>query len=232
MSVPFKRALVIGAGPGISASFARLLAAEGLQVALAARNVAKLEGLARDIDAVTFGVEASDPASVADLFDDLEATIGAPDVVLYNPGARAPGSLLDIDPEAVRHAIDVCAYGAFLAIQQAARRMVPEGRGAIVLTGASASLKGYAMSSAFAMGKFALRGLAQSAARELGPKGIHVAHVVVDGLVKSRQRPEDASAPDGMLSPDAVAQSIIDVVRQPRDAWTHELDLRPWSEQF
>lgn len=232
MSVPFKRALVIGAGPGISASFARLLAAEGLQVALAARNVAKLEGLARDTDAVTFGVEASDPASVAKLFDDLEATTGAPDVVLYNPGARAPGSLLDIDPEAVRHAIDVCAYGAFLAIQQAARRMVPEGRGAIVLTGASASLKGYAMSSAFAMGKFALRGLAQSAARELGPKGIHVAHVVVDGLVKSRLRPEDASAPDGMLSPDAVAQSIIDVVRQPRDAWTHELDLRPWSEQF
>jgi NAD(P)-dependent dehydrogenase (short-subunit alcohol dehydrogenase family) len=152
---------------------------------LAARNIDKLAPLAAGIGAERFAVDASDPAAVARLFEDVDTRLGAPDVVLYNASARAHGPIAEIDPEAVRKAVEVSAFGAFLVIQQAVRRMMPQGRGAILLTGASASVKGYPLSVAFAMGKFALRGLAQSTARELGPKGIHVAHFVIDGGVRS-----------------------------------------------
>ncbi len=152
--------------------------------------------------------------------------------MLYNASARAPGPLAELDPEAVRAAIAVSAYGGFLAVQQAARRMTPHGRGAILLTGASASVKGFALSAAFAMGKFALRGLAQSAARELGPQGIHVAHFVIDGGVRSARRPDPAERPDSTLDPDAIAESYLAVLRQPRSAWSLEVELRPWVERF
>ena len=230
--IPFRNALIIGAGPGISASLTRMLTGAGLAVALAARDTEKLAPLAAEMGALTFAADAADPAAVEALFEQVEQRIGAPEVVIYNASARAPGPLAELEPEAVRRAVEITAFGAFLAVRQAARRMEPRGKGAILLTGATAGVKGFPNSAAFAMGKFALRGLAQSAARELGPKGIHVAHIVVDGGVRSERRPEAADRPDSLLSPDGVAQAYLDLLRQPRDAWTFELDLRPWVERF
>jgi NAD(P)-dependent dehydrogenase (short-subunit alcohol dehydrogenase family) len=230
--IPYRTALIVGAGPGISASVARSQAAAGLRVGLAARNVEKLAPLAAGIRAQTFVVDATDPAAIARLFEAADAQLGQPDVVLYNASARAHGPIAELDPEAVRKAIEVSAYGGFLVVQQAARRMIPQGRGAILLTGASASVKGYPFSAAFAMGKFALRGLAQSTARELGPKGIHVAHFVIDGGVRSARRPDPADRPDSTLDPDGIAQTYLEVLRQPRSAWSLEVELRPWVETF
>jgi len=231
-AIPYSTALIVGAGTGISASVARGLAAAGLKVGLAARNTDKLAPLAAETGAERFAVDASDPAAVAHLFEEAEARLGSPDIVLYNASARAHGPVAEIDPEAVRKALEISAFGAFLTIQQAARRMVPKGRGAILLTGASASVKGYPLSSAFAMGKFALRGLAQSTARELGSKGIHVAHFVIDGGVRSARRPDPTDRPDSTLDPDAIAQTYLEVLRQPRSAWSLEVEMRPWVETF
>jgi NAD(P)-dependent dehydrogenase (short-subunit alcohol dehydrogenase family) len=230
--IPYRIALIVGAGSGISASFARGLAVAGIRVGLAARNVQKLAALASETGAVTFAVDASDPAGAARLFAEVDDRLGEPDVVRYNASARAHGPIAELDPEAVRKAIEISAFGGFLTVQQAARRMIPHGRGAILLTGASASAKGYALSAAFAMGKFALRGLAQSTARELGPKGIHVAHFVIDGGVRSARRPDTADRPDSTLDPDAIAQTYIEILRQPRSAWSLEVELRPWVETF
>jgi NAD(P)-dependent dehydrogenase (short-subunit alcohol dehydrogenase family) len=229
---PYRTALIIGAGVGISASLARALSHAGLKVGLAARDPAKLEKLASETGASVFSADASQPAAVAQLFTDVDARLGEPDVVVYNAGARVQGSVAELDPAVVRDAMGITAFGGFLSVQQAAKRMIPRGRGAILLTGASASVKGFAFSSAFAMGKFALRGLAQSAARELGPKGIHVAHFIIDGSVRSAQRPDPAEHPDSTLNPDSIAQAYVDVLRQPRDAWSFEVDLRPSVEKF
>jgi NAD(P)-dependent dehydrogenase (short-subunit alcohol dehydrogenase family) len=231
-AIPYSTALIVGAGPGISASAARGLAAAGLKLGLAARNIDKLAPLAAETGAERFVVDASDPAAVAHLFDEVDARLGAPDVVLYNASARAPGPIAEIDPEAARKAIEISAFGGFLVVQQAARRMIPKGHGAILLTGASASVKGYPLSAAFAMGKFALRGLAQSTARELAPQGIHVAHFVIDGGVRSARRPDPADRPDSTLDPDAIAQTYLEVLRQPRSAWSLEVEMRPWVEKF
>ncbi|SFJ37759.1 NADP-dependent 3-hydroxy acid dehydrogenase YdfG [Bosea sp. OK403] len=228
-SLPYRTALIVGAGPGISASLARKLSANGVQVALAARNVEKLAPLATQTGASVFAADASDPAGVARLFNEVEAGLGEPDVVIYNASMAVRGPLAELDPATVAQSLSVNALGAFLVVQQAARRMLPRERGAILLTGATAGIKGFARSAPFAMGKFALRGLAQSAARELGPKGIHVAHFVIDGGVRSARRPDTS---DNTLDPDAIAQSYLDVLRQPRNAWTMEVDLRPWAETF
>src|SRR5712664_3153983 len=232
--IPYRTALIVGAGPGISASVARGLAAGGLRVGLAARNVEKLAPLAAEIRAQTFAVDATDPSAVARLFEAADTQLGEPDVVLYNASARAHGPIAELDPEAVRKAIEVSAYGGFLVVQQAARRMIPQGRGAILLTGASAGVKGYPLSAAFAMGKFALRGLAQSTARELAPKGIHVAHFVIDGGVSRGAADSRAGerGADGMLLPDEIAKNYLHVYRQHRSAWTWEIELRPWVERF
>ena len=230
--IPTKTALIVGTGPGISASVARQLAAAGVKLALAARNTAKLADLAAELGAETFEVDASNTASVALLFERVSARIGDPEVVLYNASGRVRGSLLDLDPAEVERAIAVSAFGGFLVVQQAARRMVPRGSGAILLTGATASVKGFALSAPFAMGKYALRGLAQSAARELGPKGIHVAHFIIDGAVRNAARPEPTDSPDSMLDPDAIAQTYLNVLRQARSAWSHEVEVRPWVEKF
>jgi NAD(P)-dependent dehydrogenase (short-subunit alcohol dehydrogenase family) len=229
---PYRSALIVGAGHGISASLARSLAGLGVAVALAARNIQKLDALVDGTGAHAFAADAADPAAVATLFDEVTDRIGAPEIVIYNAGARAHGPLADLDPRTVQNAIAITAFGGFLVTQQAAKRMLPRGRGAILLTGATASIKGFAHSAAFAMGKFALRGLAQSAARELGPKGIHVAHFVIDGGVRAAQRPDPAEQPDSTLDPDAIAQTYIDVLRQPRSAWSFEIELRPWVERF
>jgi NAD(P)-dependent dehydrogenase (short-subunit alcohol dehydrogenase family) len=231
-TIPYSAALIVGAGAGISASLARALTAAGVKVALAARDAGKLAPLAGETGAHVFAVDAADPAGMAQLFDATEAAIGPLDVVVYNASGRVRGPLADLDPETVRKAIEVTAFGGFLAVRETARRMGPRGHGAILLTGASASVKGFALSAPFAMGKFALRGLAQSAARELGPKGIHVAHFVIDGGVRSGTRPDPEDRPDSTLSPDGIAQTYLDVLRQPRNAWSLEVELRPWVETF
>ena len=231
-SIPYRSALIVGTGPGISASLARQLSSAGLKVAIAARNVDKLAGLVAETGAEAFAVDATDPASVAELFAAVEARIGVPEVVVYNASGRARGPIADLDPKDVRAAIEVSAFGGFLVVQQAAKRLLPLGKGAILLTGATASVKGFAGSSAFAIGKFGLRGLAQSAARELSPKGIHVVHFVIDGSVRGAARPDPADRPDSTLDPDAVAESYIAALVQPRSAWSWEIELRPWVESF
>ena len=229
----YRSALIVGAGDGLSASLARLFAAEGIKVGLAARNIAKLRDLAGAIGAVTAACDASEPAQVAALFATMEDALGGgPDIVVYNASARARGPLVELDPAAVEQALRVSAYGGFLVAQQAARRMLPRGKGAILFTGASASVKGYKLSAPFAMGKFALRGLAQSIARELAPQGIHVAHFVIDGAIRNPGRTEAPGAPDSMLDPDAIARTYLHVLHQERSAWTWEVELRPWVETF
>jgi NAD(P)-dependent dehydrogenase (short-subunit alcohol dehydrogenase family) len=166
------------------------------------------------------------------MFEAVEASLGAPDVVVYNASARARGPLVDLAPDLVERALAISAFGGFLVAQQAARRMLLKGRGAILLTGASASIKGYARSAPFAMGKFALRGLAQSLARELAPQGIHVAHIVIDGAIRTTGMVEHADKPDSTLDPDAIAANYLHLLRQPRSAWTWEIELRPWLENF
>jgi NAD(P)-dependent dehydrogenase (short-subunit alcohol dehydrogenase family) len=230
--IPYRTALIVGAGPGISASVARALAGAGLKIGLAARNAEKLKPLADAVGAKTYSVDATSPAAVARLFEQADADLGQPDVVIYNASGRVRGPLTELDPEAVRRAVEVSAFGGFLVTQQAAIRMAPKRHGAILLTGASASVKGFPLSSSFAMGKFALRGLAQSAARELAPQGVHVAHFVIDGGVRSASRPDPQERPDSTLDPDAIAQSYLAVLAQPRSAWSWEVELRPWVETF
>ncbi|HEY4250685.1 MAG TPA: SDR family NAD(P)-dependent oxidoreductase [Roseomonas sp.] len=230
--IPYRSALIIGAGPGISGSLTRLLRAAGLPVVLAARHVDRLAPLVEETGAIALPVDAAEADQVERLFTETEARIGAPEIVVYNASGRVRGPIAELDPAAVEQAVAVSALGAFYAVRQAARRMVPAGKGAILLTGATAGVKGFALSAAFAMGKFALRGLAQSAARELAPKGIHVAHVVVDGGVRSGQRADPPERPDSTLDPDAVARSYVDLLRQHRSAWSWEIEVRPWLETF
>jgi NAD(P)-dependent dehydrogenase (short-subunit alcohol dehydrogenase family) len=190
-----------------------------MRVIVAARNTAKLSGLKAEARTC----DATDAAQVEKLFADLE-----PELVVYNPSARVRGPLVEIDRAKVLEAITISAYGGFLVAQAAVKRMLPHRQGTLLFTGASASVKGYAQSAAFAMGKFALRGLAQSMARELGPQGIHVAHVVIDGGIRSAQRPVPAENPDSLLDPDAIAQSYLALVDQHRSAWSWEIEVRPW----
>ncbi|NVN87763.1 MAG: SDR family NAD(P)-dependent oxidoreductase [Rhodopseudomonas sp.] len=236
MQIPkYKTALIVGAGDGLSASLARLFAREGLKVALAARDINKLGAICTDAGAKAHACDATDPEAVERLFGLVEREFGAPDVVVYNASGRARGAFVDLVAADVAQAIAVSGFGGFLVAQQAARRMLPQAHGAILFTGASASVKGYAQSAPFAMGKFALRGLAQSMARELSPQGIHVAHFVIDGGIRSTTRPErmePPEKPDSMLDPDAIALSYWNVLQQPRSAWSWELELRPWVEKF
>jgi NAD(P)-dependent dehydrogenase (short-subunit alcohol dehydrogenase family) len=232
MTPSYETALIVGAGSGLSASLARLLAGAGMRVAVAARDTAKLSALSAETGAQAFACDAVHPDQVNRLFDEVDRRVGVPDVVIYNASARARGPLVELVPAEVARALAVSAFGGFLVAQQAARRMLPRGHGAILFTGASASVKGYAQSAPFAMGKFALRGLAQSMARELAPQGIHVAHFVIDGAIRNPGRTEPSDKPDSMLDPDAIAESYLNVLRQPRSAWAWELELRPWVERF
>jgi NAD(P)-dependent dehydrogenase (short-subunit alcohol dehydrogenase family) len=221
-------ALIVGAGSGLSGSLARLLLEQGFEVALAARTTDKLKAFSAK--ALVLQGDAADPAQVAELFSKAEARIGVPSLVVYNASYRVRGPFTELDAEEVRRTIEISAFGGFLVGQAAARRMLPRGSGAIFFTGASASVKGYAQSAPFAMGKFALRGLAQSMARELAPRGIHVAHFVIDGAIAAPGR--SVPGEDAMLSPDEIAKSYLQVYRQQRSAWSWELELRPWLEKF
>jgi NAD(P)-dependent dehydrogenase (short-subunit alcohol dehydrogenase family) len=230
--VKFNSALIVGAGSGLSASLTRALSGEKIKVALAARSTGDLDALVKETGARAFACDAAERGEVDKLFTDVDASVGTPDIVIYNASFRTRGPFIDLDPLDVQKSLAVTAYGAFLVAQQAARRMLPKKHGAILLTGASAGVKGYPQSAPFAMGKFALRGLAQSMARELSPQGIHVAHVVVDGGIRSAHRPDPADRPDSTLDPDAIAESYMHLIHQPRSAWAWEIELRPWVEKF
>ena len=232
MTMPYRTALIIGAGSGLSAALARVFAREGLKVALAARSVEKLGPLAQETGAHAFACDATKREDVERLFAAASEAVGEPDVVVYNASYRTHGPFVDLDPAEVERAVAVTAFGGFLVAQAAAKRMVPHRHGAIFFTGASASVKGYAQSAPFAMGKFALRGLAQSMARELSPQGIHVAHVVVDGGIRSARRAETPDNPDSLLDPDAIAATYLHLLQQPRSAWSWEIEVRPWVEKF
>lgn len=228
-------ALVVGAGPGLCASIARALAARSHRVILAARDTTDLAKLQTETGAVLVDCDASDPDDVERLFravDDLE---GALDVAVYNPSARPMGPIADLDPQDVRHALDVTAFGAFLMAHHAAKRMQANGTGTMLFTGASAGVKGFAGSAPFAMGKFALRGLCQSLARELHPKNIHVGHVVIDGGIAGTPqhgRFNEVAGDDAMLDPDEVAQVYMTLLDQHRSTWSWEIELRPCLENF
>jgi NAD(P)-dependent dehydrogenase (short-subunit alcohol dehydrogenase family) len=228
MSPPrFEVALIVGAGEGLSASLARIFAREGMRVALAARNVGKLVPICAETSARAYECDAGAADEVSYLFERVEAEIGIPDVVIYNAGARVRGALSELATHDVERALKIGALGGFLVAQQAVRRMLPRKNGAIFFTGASASIKGYAQSAPFAMGKFALRGLAQSMARELAPLGLHIAHFVIDGAIGKAGSDDDTK-----LDPDAIAENYLFVLGQERSAWTWEVELRPWTEKF
>ncbi len=225
-------AVIVGAGSGLSAALARKLAARGHTLTLAARNTEKLADLATETGARTVALDGSDPEAMALLFADLPEP---PRIAIYNPSARLRGPIAELDPETVRSAVEVTAFGAFLMGQQAAKAMLaadPVG-GTILFTGASAGVKGFPGSAPFAMGKFAQRGLAQSMARELHPKGIHVAWVNIDGGIANPARADRVDdGTDRMLDPDAIADGYLHLIDQPRSAWSDELTLRPWVEPF
>src|ERR1700686_4260299 len=202
----YETALIVGAGSGLSASVAPLCAETG---------------------AKAFTCDATNPGQVAQMFAAVEAATGAPDVVVYNASARARGPVAELVPAEVERAIMVSAYGGFLVAREAAARMLPKRHGAILFTGASASVKGYPLSAPFAMGKFALRGLAQSMARELGPQGIHVALFVIEGGIKSEPRPEPPDQHASLLDPNAIAATYLHILHQPHSTWTWEIELRP-----
>jgi NAD(P)-dependent dehydrogenase (short-subunit alcohol dehydrogenase family) len=229
---PYRTALIVGVGGGLSASVARTFAKAGMKIALAARRVADLAALAKDVGGEAFACDATKRGDVVRLFGEVERAYGAPDVVVYNASYRTRGAFIDLDPAEVEKTLAVSVFGGFLVAQEAAKRMLPHKHGAILFTGASASVKGYAQSAPFAMGKFALRGLAKSMARELSPQGIHVAHIVIDGGIRSPSRADPPDKPDSMLDPDAIAQTYLDLLQQRRSAWAWEIELRPWVERF
>tara|TARA_Y100000991_G_scaffold155443_1_gene118294 strand:- start:57 stop:749 length:693 start_codon:yes stop_codon:yes gene_type:complete len=226
-------ALIVGAGPGLSSSLTYLLLKNKFKVAIAARNVEKLTTLAETSNVDVFACDASNINQVQTLFKKLDKTLGTPDLVIYNPSARVRGGIVEVDPEDTQKAINITCFGAFLVAQEAAKRMVKRGSGSIFFTGASASVKGYANSSVFAMGKFGLRGLAQALARELHPQNIHIGHFIIDGGIKADHRPErNDPGDDSMLDPEAIANTYLQFHRQNRSSWSWEIELRPWLETF
>ena len=227
-------ALIVGVGPGLGAALARRFAQGGLVVAVAARRAEALNDVAREVGGRAYACDATEEASVQQLFTAVKRDLGRPTVAIYNAGAFSPGSVLEIDPAEFERCWRALCLGGFLVGQSAAREMVEAGRGSILLTGATASLRGGARFANLAVGKFGLRALAQSMARELGPKGIHVAHIVIDGQIHSQHYAELAKErpTDGLLDPAAIAEAYWHLHMQPRSAWTLEIDLRPWVEKF
>ncbi len=240
-----KTALIIGCGDDTGAAIARAFAREGLHVCLSRRprHAERLEALAKDIrteggHATPCPVDARDEDALIALFETIENNIGPLDVVVFNIGANVRFPIVDTTSRVFRKVWEMATFAGFLTGREAARHMVPRGRGTLIFTGATASLRGSSGFSAFASAKFALRALAQSMARELGPKNIHVAHVIIDGAIDTNfirdilPDVDDRRAQDGILNPDHVAANYVMLHKQPRTAWTHELDLRPWSEKF
>ena len=228
-----EKVIIVGVGQGLSASLARLFHKEGMQVVLAARDTKKLKLLAKESNAKVIVCDSSNIDDVENLFKKTDDYFGLPDVVVYNPSFRVRGAISSCDPIEVRKALDITCYGAFLVAQQAVNRMKKLGHGSLFFTGATAGVKGFANSSVFAMGKFGLRGLAQSLARELHPENIHVGHFVIDGSIGPTLRGSKSEKNyDDMLNPDDIAKSYLDFHRQKRNSWSWEIELRPWIEKF
>jgi NAD(P)-dependent dehydrogenase (short-subunit alcohol dehydrogenase family) len=232
MKDKYASALIIGTGPGLGAALARRFTREGLDVAITGRDPARLERLASETGAVAIPGDAKSPDAVEAIFAAARRQVGEPDIVVYNASGFLPGAITALDPVAVKDCLETTAYGAFLVARAAAPGMIARGAGALLFTGATASVKGFARSSAFAMSKFALRGLAQSLARELAPQGIHVGHFVLDGEIASAATPETGDRPASKLDPDAIAETYWALLQQPRAAWTWEMEIRPWTEHF
>ena len=228
-----KNILIVGAGLGLSFSLARLFHKEGMKVSLAARNIDKLKELSSKIDANIYQCDSSEVSEVENLFNILDTQIGTPDLVIYNPSARVRGPIGELNPNEVKKALEITCFGGFLVAQEAAKRMMKRGSGSIFFTGATAGVKGFPNSSVFAMGKFALRGLAQSLARELHPKNIHVGHFVIDGgISKSKYFGNNNNENDALLDPDEIAKTYLNFYKQNKSAWSWEIEIRPWVEKF
>ena len=228
----FRNALIVGAGSGLSAALAHHFSDSGIAVSLAARDPEKLAELCAQTGARAYGCDATSDDSVAALFAALDDDNRSPDLMVFNVGGAVRGPITDLAPVDVKATVLGNGYAAFLVAQQAAKRMLAAGKGAMLFTGASASIKGYARSSPFAIGKFGLRGLCQSLARELAPQGIHVAHFVIDGMIRSPDRGAPYDDPARTLDPDAIARTYLTIARQDPSAWTWEVELRPASEKF
>jgi NAD(P)-dependent dehydrogenase (short-subunit alcohol dehydrogenase family) len=227
-------ALIVGVGDGLSAALARCFAGAGMKLALAARQTGKLDALVAETAGRAYTCDVGHRDQVDALFADVTRDFGVPDVVVYNPSYRTRGALVELDPDEVEKTLMITCFGGFLVGQAAAKGMLGRGSGSILFTGASASIKGYVNSAPFAMGKFGLRGLAQSMARELAPKNIHVAHFIIDGGIEKPTGDARAAGrpPDALLKPEAIAENYLAIHRQNRSAWTWELELRPWVETF
>jgi NAD(P)-dependent dehydrogenase (short-subunit alcohol dehydrogenase family) len=234
-----KVAAILGVGPGLGAAVARRFAREGFAVALMARSEGSVAGIQEETEgsgntATAIGADATDAGSVAAAFERVRHELGDPEVFVYNAGAFEMGGILEIPPERFDECFKANCAGAFYAAQQVLPAMVEAGRGTILMTGATASLRGSARFSALAVGKFGLRALAQSMAREFGPQGVHVAHVVIDGQINTPRVREISPGREEhtMLSPDAIAETYWWLHTQDPTAWTLELDLRPSVESF
>jgi len=228
--------VVAGAGPGLGRALAQRFIQSGMRAALLARNEARLRELAALLggEAWPHACDLTDPGAVAAAFDTLERELGPAQCVIFNAGTYRPDAVVDIAPGDFLECWKIGCYAGFLVGQQAARRMAARGSGTILFTGATASLRGSARFANLASPKFALRALAQSMARELDGRGVHVAHVIIDGQIRAPARPPASAGamPDSQLAPEAIAECYWQLHAQPRSAWTLELDLRPWVEKF
>ena len=219
--------LIVGVGSGLSASLARLCASKSMKIVLAARNIEKLEDLINETNADAYACDSSNIESVENLFKEMDKKIGTPNLVIYNPSARIKGGITELDAKKTQDAINVTCFGAFLVAKEAAKRMIKRKSGSIFFTGASAGIKGFAYSSVFAMGKFGLRGLAQSLARELHPQNIHIGHFIIDGAIGRK--------PFGTyetINPDLIAKTYLEFHNQDKSAWSWEIELRTSVEKF
>ena len=226
-----KKVLIVGVGDGLSASLARIFRVNGFLVGLVSRNIKNIESLGSEVNAKLFQCDVSNSSDVENLFLDIDESFGALDLVVFNPSKRAPGAIIDLSVDEVKNALDITCLAGFLVAQQAAKRMIKRGSGAIFFTGATASVKGFPKSSVFAMGKFGLRGLAQSLARELHPKNIHIGHIIIDGSIARFTGTEEEN-PKSYLNPDEIAKSYLQLFFQDKSTWSWELELRPWLENF
>ena len=223
--------LIVGAGNGLSSSLARLFNSNGYKIGLVARDINKISSLAKKTNAFTYQFDVSKPENVTALFKKVDKDLGKLDLVIFNPSKRFPGHIENLNTTKVKEAIEITCYAGFLIAQQATKRMLKLGKGAIFFTGASASVKGFATSSVFAMGKFGLRGLAQSLARELHPKNIHIGHFIIDGII-SKKGISDNSKDNNKLDPDEIAKNYYNFFLQEKNCWSWEIELRPWLEKF
>ena len=222
--------LIVGAGKGLSSSLAKIFYSNGYKIGLVARNINKIKNLSSEINASLFQYDVSKSENVTRLFEEVDKSLRNLDLVIFNPSRRFPGKIEDLNVINVKEAIEITCYAGFLVAQEATRRMLKLGKGSIFLTGASASKKGFAKSSAFAMGKFGLRGLAQSLARELHPRNIHITHFIIDGIIKDKSLSQNTH--DNQLDPDEIAKNYLNVFLQEKNCWSSEIELRPWQENF